>query len=106
MLKLRCFCKKCNSIRGWYCLICKITYCYECDMINEHRNEIHKGNCIIIPLISGNLKTMSKEEGSEDFTIYRNKFKEEWGSSSKNTSEYKLDDERYKFALNKWLKSN
>ena len=29
---------------------------------------------------------MSKEEGSEDFTIYRNKFMEEWdNSNSKNT---------------------
>ena len=86
MLRLRQHCKKCTSVRGWYCMICKITYCYECDMINDHRNTVHAGNCIIIPLISGALKTMSKEDGSEDFTIYRNKFMEEWdNSNSKKT---------------------
>ena len=76
-------------------------------MINEHRNSIHGGNCIIIPLISGALKIMSKDEGSEDFAIYCNQFMDEWeNSTSKNAAQFKINEQRYRSALNKWFRSS
>ena len=57
-------------------------------------------------LLTGNLKTMSKEEGSEDFCVYRDQFMEEWGSSQKQAGNFKLNLKKYQQAINKWLRSN
>ena len=106
LLRLRVHCKKCKSLRAWYCLLCRITYCYECDMINEHRNQIHGGNCVIFTIISGSLRTMTKDSGSEEHNVYFDQFMDEWNTSKRNTPDFKLSQSKYSSAIEKWLKSN
>ena len=107
MLKMRIKCKKCKSIRNWHCLLCKVTFCYDCDGIDAHRNELHGGSGLILLICYGQMKSMVKNDGSKDISIYTNQFLEEWNpNTSQRSWEYKVNMEIYKAAIKNWLVRN